>query len=88
MFRQSLIAAVLATTAFSSESADDATEKREKGCTTSQMRAVEKRIAETDSVAKRTKADMYLSMSKLAKENDDTRGCLLHMEAIRELLGN
>ena len=88
MLKEALIAAVFATTALSPASADDATEKREKGCTTSQMKEVEKQIAETASVAKRTKADMYLSMSKVAKENDDTRGCLLHMEAIRELLGN
>ena len=88
MLKQSLIAAVLAMTALSPASADDATENREKGCTASQMRKVEKQIAETASVAKRTKADMYLSMSKVAKENDDTRGCRLHIEAVREVLEN
>ena len=85
MFRQSLIAAVIAMTAFSAATAEDVTNKR--ACTSSQIEKVEKQIAESESVAKRTKADLYLSMSKVAKENDDRRGCLQLMESAREVLG-
>jgi hypothetical protein len=51
------------------------------------MKEMEKQIGNMDDVAKRMKADMYLSMSKVAKENDDTRGCLYHLEAVREVMG-
>lgn len=44
-------------------------------------------IGKMDDVAKRTKADIYLSMSKVANENDDSQGCVHHMEAVREVLG-
>jgi hypothetical protein len=81
-----VIAAVIATTAFSTATAEDVTNKR--ACTSSQIKKVEKQIAESESVAKRSQADMYLSMAEVAKENDDTRGCLLHIQAARKVLGN
>ena len=88
MLKQSLIAAVLAATALSPASAADARDKKGKWCTSSHLKKVEKQVEEVNSISKRTRADMYLSMSKVAKENDDTRGCIHHMETVREVLGD
>ena len=87
MLKQFLIAAFFATTALYGANAEEATDKGEESCTSSHMQKVEKQIAEIESVETRTKADMFLSMSKVAKENDDTRGCLYHLEAVRKVMG-
>ena len=86
-----LIAAVLAALASGMAGADaaedgDAEERGEKWCTAAQIRQMERRIEQVDSVAERTKADMYLAMSKVARENDDTRACIRHIRAVRELI--
>ena len=88
MLKQSLIAAVVAAMALSPATAEEATDKKGKWCTSSHLKKVGKQIEEVNSISKRTRADMYLSMSKVAKENDDTRGCILHMETVREVLGD
>jgi hypothetical protein len=65
----------------------DAAERRERWCTAAHINKVERKIGQIDSTARRTRAQMYLAMSKVARENDDRRGCMRHMEAVREVLG-
>lgn len=81
-----LIAAVLAALASGMAGAGAAEERGEKWCTAAQIRQMERQIEKVDSVAERTKADMYLTMSKVARENDDTRACIRHIRAVRELI--
>ena len=85
-----LIAAVLAALASGMAGAgaaeDGAAEGRERWCTAAQIRQMERQIEQVDSVEKRTKADMYMTMSKVARDNDDTRGCIRHIRAVREVI--
>ena len=87
MLKQFLIAVVFSAAALCAANAEEAMDKGKESCTSSHMQKVEKQIAEIESVEKRAKADMILSMSKVAKENDDTRGCLYHLEAVRKVMG-
>jgi hypothetical protein len=86
-----LIAAVLAALASGMTGAgaaeDRAAEERgERRCTAAQIRQMERQIEQVDSVAERTKADMYLTMSKVARDNDDRRACIRHIRAVREVI--
>jgi hypothetical protein len=82
-----LIGTVVAAVAISAAHAD-AAERRARWCTASHISKVERQIGQIDSAAKRTKAEMYLAMSKVARDNDDTRGCIRHMQSVRQVLKN
>ena len=88
MLRESLIAAFVAALTVIPARGEDGADKRPQRCTNAQISELERQVGEVADAEKQTAAKIRLAMSKVAMENGDPKGCVHHMEAAEEAMGD
>ena len=88
MLRESLIAAFVAALTVLPVRGEDGAGKRPQRCTNAHIGELERQVGEVADAEKQTAAKIRLAMSKVAMENGDPKGCVHHMEAAEEAMGD